>query len=115
MTQSIIDVHIAGLLYNKSANCFQCAFVKKIFFRCVPKSLMNIRTENPIIAFLINEFNPLNELFFFFFSIVKFIMYKLPCLIYSHADFIMVLTSVPPGTLARVHLDCSIRVYSRMY
>lgn len=43
-----------------------------------------------------------------------FIIYKLPCLLYSHADFIMVITSVPPGT-ACAHLDCSIRVYSLMY
>ena len=42
-------------------------------------------------------------------------MYKLPCLLYSHANFIMVITSVPPGTLACGYLDCSIRIYSLMY
>lgn len=49
---------------------------------------------------------------FFFKGIVKliiFIIYKLPCLFDSHAVFIMVITFVPPGTLACVHLDCSIR------
>lgn len=63
---------------------------------------MKTWTENPIIAFLINEFNPLNELFFSFgiVKLIMFIMYKLQCLLYSHADFIMVITSVPPGTCA---------------
>lgn len=37
-----------------------------------------------------------------------FVIYKLPCLLCSHAVFIMVITFVPPGTLACVHLDCSI-------
>lgn len=47
----------------------------------------------------------------FFKGIVKlimFIIYKLPCLLCSRAVFIMVITFVPPGTLACVHLDCSI-------
>lgn len=69
------------------------------------------------IAVLINGFIHLNELFFLriIVKLIIFIMYKLPCLLYSHANFIMVITSVPPGTLACGYLDCSIRIYSLMY